>query len=196
MSFINNIIINTNNIINQMPNDTIIYDNTTINSPNDSQSLSPSVVDGNIENEDGPPPLVEENIYIPSGDNVLEDIIYGLITRYVTVGYSRSSFNEIIRETREIIETRQTKKFNIAIHVVEQNDKLLEIECNICYQLHNNENFIKLNCNHEFCKECVNKILKSCRVFNDPCCAYCREKINTFTYKNKNIQTEFSDLIA
>jgi hypothetical protein len=188
MSFINNIINNNNNNnnnINQMPNDTIIYD-TVINSPNTSQSLSPSVVNDNINNEDEPPSLVED----------IEDMLYGLITRYITVGYSRSSFNEIIRETKEIIETRETRKFNIAIHVVEQNDKLLEIECNICYQLHNNENFIKLNCNHEFCKECVNKILKSCRVFNDPCCAYCREQINTFTYKNKNIQTEFSDLIA
>jgi hypothetical protein len=89
-----------------------------------------------------------------------------------------------------------TRKFNIAINIAEQNDKLIKIECNICYEIHNSENFIKLNCNHEFCKGCVKKILKSCRIFNDPCCAYCREQIITFTYKNETIQTEFCDLIA
>jgi hypothetical protein len=195
MSFINNIInINNNNInninqipnnindINQIPNNTIIYD-TFINSPNTSLSIPLLVVNDNINNEDEPPPLVED----------IEDILYGFITRYVTVNYSRNRVHEIVGLTRE---TMVTRKFNIAINIAEQNDKLLEIECNICYEIHNNENFIKLNCNHEFCKGCVKKILKSCRIFNDPCCAYCREQIITFTYKNETVQTEFCDLIS
>jgi hypothetical protein len=81
-----------------------------------------------------------------------------------------------------------SRKFNITTHTAVENNTQIEIECNICYELNENTKFIKLNCNHEFCKECVKNVLKSCyELFNTPCCAYCRTEITDITYKNETI---------
>jgi hypothetical protein len=209
----NNININRNNInninnINQPPDDNIIYD-TFINSSN--ASLVVPTENNNIQDEaeDDMPPLVEDTSSLTSDDF---DMLYSFASRYLmdsdttrySTDYDRISLNRIERmfvlATRQHIAhrvEREARKFNIATRVREENDEQIKIECNICYELCNNTNFIKLNCNHEFCKECIKNILKCCKSnFNEPCCAYCREKINAITYKNETIHEEFSDLIA
>jgi hypothetical protein len=192
----NNININRNNInninnINQPPDDNIIYD-TFINSSN--ASLVDPTENNYIQDEDDMPPLVEDTSSLTSDDfNILylyasRPIVYNDIERMILLA---------TRQHREEREEREARKFNIATRVREENDEQIKIECNICYELCNNTNFIKLNCNHEFCKECIKNILKCCKSnFNEPCCAYCREKINAITYKNETIDEEFSDLIA
>jgi len=48
------------------------------------------------------------------------------------------------------------------------------LECNICYENQKIQNFIKLQCKHEFCNSCIDK-----QLFNNiSCCAFCREQIN------------------
>ena len=202
---INRININNINNINQPPDDNIIYD-TFINSSN--ASLVDPTENNNIQDEDDMPPLVEDT---SSSTSNVEDMLYGFVnslmesdtSRYL-MDYDRISLNRIERmfvlASRQHIAhrvEREARKFNIATRVREENDEQIKIECNICYELCNNTNFIKLNCNHEFCKECIKNILKCCKSnFNEPCCAYCREKINAITYKNETIHEEFSDLIA
>jgi hypothetical protein len=199
---------NANNI-NQPPDDNIIYD-TFINSSNASLVVPTLVIENNnIQDEDEMPPLVEDT---SSSAIDVDDLLYGFVSRYLMesdinrypTDYDRISLNRLsrmfvlaIRQHRAHREEREARKFNIATRVREENDEQIKIECNICYELCNNTNFIKLNCNHEFCKECLKNILKSCkRNFNEPCCAYCREKINAITYKNETIHEEFTDLIA
>ena len=198
----NNININRNNInninnINQPPDDNIIYD-TFINSSN--ASLVVPTENNYIQVEDDMPPLVEDTSSLTSDDF---DMLYSFASRYL-MDYDRISLNRIermfvlasVQHIAHRVE-REARKFNIATRVREENDEQIKIECNICYELCNNTNFIKLNCNHEFCKECIKNILKCCKSnFNEPCCAYCREKINAITCKNETIDEEFSDLIA
>jgi hypothetical protein len=198
---INRININNINNINQPPDDNIIYD-TFINSSN--ASLVDPTENNNIQDEDDMPPLVEDT---SSSTSDVEDMLYGFVSRYLmendTSRYliDNDRINRLSRmfvlATRQDRAEREARKFNIATRVREENDEQIKIECNICYELCNNTNFIKLNCNHEFCKECIKNILKSCKSnFNEPCCAYCREVINAITYKNETIDEEFSDLIA
>jgi hypothetical protein len=205
---INRININNINNINQPPDDNIIYD-TFINSSN--ASLVDPTENNNIQDEDDMPPLVEDEDDMPPLVEYEADMLYGFVnslmesdtSRYLIYN-DRISLNRIERmfvlASRQHIAhrvEREARKFNIATRVREENDEQIKIECNICYELCNNTNFIKLNCNHEFCKECIKNILKCCKSnFNEPCCAYCREKINAITYKNETIHEEFSDLIA
>jgi len=216
---INRININNINNINQPPDDNIIYD-TFINSSNASLVVPTLVIENNnIQNEDDMPLLVEdedEDDMPPliedtsSSTSDVDDMLYGFVSRYLMesdtsrylvdndrINRLSRMFVLATRQHREEREEREARKFNIASRVREENDEQIKIECNICYELCNNTNFIKLNCNHEFCKECIKNILKSCKSnFNEPCCAYCREKVNAITYKNETIHEEFTDLIA
>jgi hypothetical protein len=157
--------------------------------------------------------LINVNEMSNNINHILNDVIYNYNDNYIdtyTDTYNSNYDSTVYRDrieryfyrliyelNRQPNEQPITKKFNINKHITEENNKLVELECNICYELNNNENFIELNCNHKFCKECVKNILKTCRSdFKDPCCAYCRTIITDFTYKNEKIQEEFSDLIA
>ena len=46
-----------------------------------------------------------------------------------------------------------------------------EKECNICYENQNIKNYIKLQCNHEFCHDCIQNQLNN----NKTTCAFCRD---------------------
>lgn len=64
-------------------------------------------------------------------------------------------------------------------------DSLLKpVECGICYQTYENNQFIGLNCNHEFCKQCIITCLRKEKK-QRACCAMCRSNINTMMYKGE-----------
>lgn len=76
-----------------------------------------------------------------------------------------------------------------------QNDLHEKCECNICYNENEKTNFIKLNCGHEFCKDCIKKTLQNDRR-KTPCCAFCRTDITNFEIKHESIKNEFDELIT
>jgi hypothetical protein len=88
------------------------------------------------------------------------------------------------------------RKFRMETKLTEQNDiNLTEVcECNICYESYEKKNFIKLNCSHEFCKECVKNCLKN-EKRDRPSCAFCRNEINELEMHEEIIKEELADLI-
>jgi hypothetical protein len=56
-------------------------------------------------------------------------------------------------------------------------------ECNICYESTLAKDFVKLNCNHDFCVGCIKKILTSAKSNDNkkPCCAFCRNDIQSLS---------------
>lgn len=94
--------------------------------------------------------------------------------------------------------TNLNRKFDISttVEIVELEDTISQCECNICYESVNITNFVKLNCQHELCKDCCKKTLQICGIFQDPSCAFCREKIENLTFKNESDKSEFKDLIV
>lgn len=88
-----------------------------------------------------------------------------------------------------------SRKFDIKTSVLENPINLEQkIECGICYEECENKNFIKLNCGHEFCKDCIKQTLQNERRFT-PCCAFCRKDIKNFELKLDYIKNEFNELI-
>jgi hypothetical protein len=103
-------------------------------------------------------------------------------------------FLDMMSRVRELIEV-QDKKFNIKTKISENQYDLEEkCECNICYEEHERKNFVKLDCCHEFCKDCTKKSLQNERR-NIPCCAFCRSEIKIVELKLESIKQEFDDLI-
>lgn len=67
-------------------------------------------------------------------------------------------------------------------------------ECNICYEEFEFKNFVKLNCNHEFCKDCLIKSVNSDRR-ESPCCAFCRTEIKSFISRTNEVHSELANLV-
>lgn len=86
-------------------------------------------------------------------------------------------------------------KFNIKTSVLDKQLNLEQkCECNICYEEYEIKNFIKLNCGHEFCKDCIKQTLQNERRLT-PCCAFCRTDIKHFELKLESIKNDFNELI-
>lgn len=103
-------------------------------------------------------------------------------------------FIEMIRAIND--STSLNTKFDIKTKISEKQDDLEEeLECNICYDIHYKKQFVKLDCGHEFCKECIKQSLQNERR-KTPCCAFCRADIKNFELKDESIKNEFNELIS
>lgn len=67
-------------------------------------------------------------------------------------------------------------------------------ECSICLDENEIENFVKLGCNHEFCKDCVIKTMKISH--SNLCCALCRSEVTSITSRTNLIHNEMAEFIA
>lgn len=75
------------------------------------------------------------------------------------------------------------RKFRIATKltaVPDDVDQCATVECAICLENITTHHIVKLNCNHEFCGECVAETLKTVQSNKQPACALCRGAMKTF----------------
>ncbi len=101
-------------------------------------------------------------------------------------------FRHFINSAHE--EAMQSRKFNIETNIVECS-QTNHCECNICYESKLKPEFVKLNCGHEFCKDCIKQSLKNVRTSN-PQCAFCRSEIVNMELTSQDIRNEFNDSIV
>lgn len=72
------------------------------------------------------------------------------------------------------------------IHV--NTNTIQTLECGICYEEKVFENFIHLQCNHEFCHDCINKQIDTKKAS----CAFCRENMNHFVIRSQEVDNLIS----
>lgn len=110
--------------------------------------------------------------------------------RYVDINVASRIFIDILRHQ----ERNYNKKFYIQTKIVECVNKNM-CECGICYDEKIHQEFVKLNCGHEFCKECIKQTLKNVTTIT-PQCAFCRGEINKIEMSSEKIRDEFNDLLC
>lgn len=100
----------------------------------------------------------------------------------------------LARLRNEYKQMNENRKFEITIlnNKTKIKDDLKE-ECNICYETIKQKDMIKLNCDHQFCKNCIKQTLKKCSPNTLPCCAMCRSKIICITINDNNIINDLKD---
>jgi hypothetical protein len=100
---------------------------------------------------------------------------------------------QINNENRFAIRISCLKKEEI-IHIDTEADQVQQKECSICYDFANEEDCVKLNCDHEFCAKCVINTLK--HTSSDiPNCAFCRAEIKNIHCKKEEIKAELCRFI-
>jgi hypothetical protein len=85
------------------------------------------------------------------------------------------------------------RKFRIVSTFNECENTGQNCECPICYDDKELQNFVKLGCNHEFCKDCVISTMKTSN--NKLCCAFCRTEITGIESKTVEIKSEIDNYI-
>lgn len=63
-------------------------------------------------------------------------------------------------------------------------------DCSICFENYEKEEFVKLNCNHEFCSVCLIETIKAAKS-NNPRCAFCRADITKIVTYLPKINCKF-----
>jgi hypothetical protein len=79
------------------------------------------------------------------------------------------------------------RKFKIVSTLNECENTDQKCECPICYDEKESNNFVKLGCNHDFCKECIIETMKSNHT-TKLSCALCRAEVKSI--ESRTIQTK------
>jgi len=88
-------------------------------------------------------------------------------------------------------------KININIDLnVSSCDENAVCDCGICYEEKKETCFVKLDCNHKFCGECFENILKTCKPRNTISCSMCRNIVKKVIVKNITIKTNLEAFIV
>jgi hypothetical protein len=127
--------------------------------------------------------------YLTQNSQETTDYIYAMMLIEMT-----QAFRELTEDT--LNRNMLNRKFCLRIKILDTNNNLEEkCDCNICYNEYEKKNFIKLDCGHEFCKDCMKKSLQN-EIRETPRCAYCRSDIKNLELRLETIKNEFNDLIT
>jgi hypothetical protein len=71
-------------------------------------------------------------------------------------------------------------------------------QCSICWDNKEKSQFAKLECNHEFCKDCMKRTIetRSIETRTNLCCALCRSEITTIRLRTQEVHDEIAESIA
>lgn len=122
--------------------------------------------------------------------DIAREMLYALVYQ--------NSINRYLQEQQD----NQTKKYNISL-LLDINNDMKENTCNmnetndctICYENKEKSIFVKFDCEHEFCKECVVQCLKNDKR-SKPCCALCRSEIKTCKATSTSIYEELLKIMV
>jgi hypothetical protein len=98
------------------------------------------------------------------------------------------------------LQNDNNSRFNITAIVeqidLKQGDEICE--CAICYDdVLPKKNFVILNCQHQFCKDCFKSSVKN-TPYNKymPTCALCRADVTEITIHDESVKDELADFIT
>ena len=66
-------------------------------------------------------------------------------------------------------------------------------QCSICWDDKERRQFVKLDCSHEFCKDCMKKTIET---RTNLCCALCRSELRTIRLRSPEVHAELSEVVA
>ena len=136
---------------------------------------------------------IEQSQPIHRPDQIERNLYQLLVSIYNIEPIDEISATAIIDEYFRRYNNGYIRRFNIETKVVEcTRDNVCD--CGICYDTKEIHNFIKLNCGHEFCKDCMKQSLINIRT-EYPQCAFCRCEIKNMELSSQDIVNELKDVL-
>jgi hypothetical protein len=66
-------------------------------------------------------------------------------------------------------------------------------QCSICWDDKERRQFVKLDCTHEFCKDCMKRTIET---RTNLCCALCRSELRTIRLRTPEVRAELAEVVA
>jgi hypothetical protein len=87
-----------------------------------------------------------------------------------------------------------TENRDLLLSIENNNESINKyIECSICLDEKKIKSFVKFDCNHEFCKDCVIQTIQICKS-NNLCCALCRSNVKSIITREKKVYKELYEI--
>ena len=102
----------------------------------------------------------------------------------------------IVRDEYQIqIPQNQRRTSNLTLTVETDSEENLDenCQCSICWDDKERRQFVKLDCTHEFCKDCMKRTIES---RNNLCCALCRTELRTFRLRTQEVHDEIAEIMV
>jgi len=125
--------------------------------------------------------------------NVTENGVLALAGILMLSGYSNENISQLLIN-RLLNINSQIIKYNFATTVesLEKNEEDEKCDCSICFENLEKEKFVKLDCGHEFCGDCLLGTIKTTKS-NNLRCALCRTDITNITTYLPEINCKFDE---
>jgi len=160
------------------------------------------------EEDDTLPALIEANINEVFEEN-FNNVITNLTTiyNYVVTEDTNLHMSIIMRYTQyllylfRLLPNREyyleDQNQRTVVLSVENNDENLDetCQCSICWDDKELRQFVKLDCNHEFCKDCIRQSVPS-ETRTSLHCALCRGEVRTMRLRTQEAHTELLEILA
>ena len=114
------------------------------------------------------------------------------INQTVLREYMLELFNNFLNTVRS--QNSENRKLKI-ISTIENDEICGNCECSICGEDKEVKDFVKLGCNHEFCKDCLIKSIRA-DLRENPCCALCRTEVKYLRSRTELVHSELENLVA
>lgn len=104
--------------------------------------------------------------------------------------------DEQVNTIVSLLRLSRIKKNTIETEFIQDNNDENPEDCTICYEETNSKMFVKLDCDHKFCNNCMKALLKTCQT-NDKkvLCALCRNQITKMTMNNEAVRNEICEFV-
>ena len=102
----------------------------------------------------------------------------------------------IVRDEYQIqIPQNQRRTSNLTLTVETDSEENLDenCQCSICWDDKERRQFVKLDCTHEFCKDCIKRTIES---RNNLCCALCRTELRTMRLRTQEVHDEIAEIMV
>jgi hypothetical protein len=98
----------------------------------------------------------------------------------------------LLNMSQQMIEEHaKERKRSIQTSIIECNDTYT-YECSICYEEVPKNLFVKINCGHQFCKDCMKQHIQNSL---NPTCAFCRTEMTNLELSSQEMRNEFDMLL-
>jgi hypothetical protein len=115
--------------------------------------------------------------------------LYGL-TEYLAY---LSNLGRSIMRAEELIPLHQRERIISRVENTPGENVDEICQCSICWDDKELKQFIKLDCNHEFCKDCIKQTLRL-ETRTNLTCALCRSETRTFILRTQEVQDELIEM--
>ena len=139
-----------------------------------------------------------------SGNEIDSGGIHALLNEHGLIDPMTNSISSLfmlslvstIRQEQQLYDNELNNRNKIVVDLDKRAMCIGNEDCSICYETIERKNFVKLDCNHAFCKGCIRSITENChKNYTTHKCSMCRHEVKQMTTYDVNVKEEIIEYL-